>query len=823
MSQDTFDDTRLLEAAVKAAAEAGAELDDQLLPIVQEAEAIVAQEADVVASEIAEESQEILAELKASSMVGQQEESDPAATSPGFSASRFRAGWSRAAAVALLLGTATGPKQNSVKEQSANNKPNEAARQPIVEVVEPEAGELTPRDRISVDPDGYVRILTVEGNTSTKIHDEARYVAGYLGLAIDAATPEELAQQNGVADADKIFPGKVFSAKLVPLPPEPMIYTVQEGDTLTKIAAAHNTTVTDIAESNLAIEDVDKIQTGQKLVLLKGQEPNPNPEELVILRKGKAVAIDEGELAQPGDYYYMPNGRRIVIPPDTRTEAGPGEGGEVSDRAANATEAHQLEEASADSQPEAARLVELSEAEIRHQISEQMREKWADDPRFINNRKWIVFDELYAKGGMPLAGTAGIMGNTNHESQGHNPYIENFQGSGATGLAQWLGGRLDNMYAEAERQGIDMSNEEEYLRFQVRFLMAEMQQRRVIERDAFADYQGQTEWDALQQIDDAALASHLFQVSFERMGMEESHGPRVEEANSIFGDVSAARAGVEAELQQVELPPPAEQPDAEAEEAPMAEPDQDQPAPEVDNSPEARFLREVVAFNEALERASQSGDLSEVHHFVYNSPLFRSPHRDFPGVDQSIRWLPPAEVLGINYEFHPGTPSLERHGVSEIVTALVFAAYSIQHNDELQNQYPGTALRVGDLSALHDHVSHNGSQADITSVVGYDGVPQEGSNGPILSLISPNRNEGWDRWFVDLMLNARLGDAPLLNQFLYNGGATYYDNHHHHGHIRVSNPGPDPYAVKHAANGGGVPDPNEVRRRAIEAGDFVTA
>ena len=55
-------------------------------------------------------------------------------------------------------------------------------------------------------------------------------------------------------------------------------YTVQAGDTLSKIAKAHGTTVSELAKQN-SITDVNKIEIGQELSLGKTTDSTPTPHE----------------------------------------------------------------------------------------------------------------------------------------------------------------------------------------------------------------------------------------------------------------------------------------------------------------------------------------------------------------------------------------------------------------------------------------------------------------------------------------------------------------------------------------------------------------
>ena len=55
-------------------------------------------------------------------------------------------------------------------------------------------------------------------------------------------------------------------------------YTVQAGDTLTKIAKAHGTSVSELAKQN-GITDVNKIEIGQELSLGKTTVSAPKPQQ----------------------------------------------------------------------------------------------------------------------------------------------------------------------------------------------------------------------------------------------------------------------------------------------------------------------------------------------------------------------------------------------------------------------------------------------------------------------------------------------------------------------------------------------------------------
>ena len=81
--------------------------------------------------------------------------------------------------------------------------------------------------------------------------------------AAHGTTYQELAALNGIADPNKIYPGQVlkFSGDA---PASDETYTVQPGDTLSEIAEAHGTTYQHLAEIN-GISNPNLIRVGQVL------------------------------------------------------------------------------------------------------------------------------------------------------------------------------------------------------------------------------------------------------------------------------------------------------------------------------------------------------------------------------------------------------------------------------------------------------------------------------------------------------------------------------------------------------------------------------
>ncbi|HEX9596480.1 MAG TPA: LysM peptidoglycan-binding domain-containing protein, partial [Anaerolineales bacterium] len=89
-------------------------------------------------------------------------------------------------------------------------------------------------------------------------------------------TVEELARLNGITDVNAIQAGATLN--LSAQTPVPSEYTIQSGDSLSKIAAENNTTVEELARLN-GITDVDSIQAGATLKL-PGNEAVNSPSEV---------------------------------------------------------------------------------------------------------------------------------------------------------------------------------------------------------------------------------------------------------------------------------------------------------------------------------------------------------------------------------------------------------------------------------------------------------------------------------------------------------------------------------------------------------------
>jgi LysM repeat protein len=79
------------------------------------------------------------------------------------------------------------------------------------------------------------------------------------------------------------------AAPPAPAPGNPVYYVVQRGDTLTRIALAYGTTVWAIAQAN-GIWNVDYIRTGQVLLIpVPGPTPGPQP-TIYIVQPGDTLS-----------------------------------------------------------------------------------------------------------------------------------------------------------------------------------------------------------------------------------------------------------------------------------------------------------------------------------------------------------------------------------------------------------------------------------------------------------------------------------------------------------------------------------------------------
>ena len=107
------------------------------------------------------------------------------------------------------------------------------------------------------------------------------------------------------APAPAVVTPEVATPTVVVAPPVPLIYRIKKGDTLTRIARIHCTSVSVIAAGN-NIRDPDKIYAGRKLTFLKG-EPCPR---LTITKKHTAT---QEKLSLKKEQQQMPKTSKAKI------------------------------------------------------------------------------------------------------------------------------------------------------------------------------------------------------------------------------------------------------------------------------------------------------------------------------------------------------------------------------------------------------------------------------------------------------------------------------------------------------------------------------
>lgn len=119
-----------------------------------------------------------------------------------------------------------------------------------------------------------------------------------------------------------------------------------------------------------------------------------------------------------------------------------------------------------------------------------------------DDNKTKIWNFLINVGGLGAIQAAGVMGNMRQESGvNFNPEALNPK-SGAYGIIQWLGGRLDNLRKAAATQGVPVSD----LLFQLNYVVQESMGRKALEK-----WGGGNEWEGLKgqkTIEDATVYWH---------------------------------------------------------------------------------------------------------------------------------------------------------------------------------------------------------------------------------------------------------------------------------------------------------------------------
>lgn len=131
--------------------------------------------------------------------------------------------------------------------------------------------------------------------------------------------------------------------------------------------------------------------------------------------------------------------------------------------------------------------------------------------------------------------TSAVMGNMYQES-GINPTVVN--SIGATGLAQWLGGRLANLKNYAKSKGKDWSD----VATQTEWVDQEMQGKDSTTLSLLKKKVGG--YEAYKKLTDINKAVEVFETSFERAGVNEANIPRRQAAaNAYFNKFSSIGGG----------------------------------------------------------------------------------------------------------------------------------------------------------------------------------------------------------------------------------------------------------------------------------------
>ncbi len=267
--------------------------------------------------------------------------------------------------------------------------------------------------------------------------------------------------------------------------------------------------------------------------------------------------------------------------------------------------------------------------------------------------------------------------------------------------------------------------------------------------------------------------------------------------------------------------------------------------PKFPTTPEEKFSAEIIAIEDTLKHAIKTGgDLGPLTHMIANSPIFQ-PRYDLPGdlENGTIRVMPPANLLnidGLKYEFSQGAPDKERMATSNTVALTLATAYaynqSITANEEYSEKYGDSCIRVGDLSADKDHVSHFGSQVDITSVLECELIEgHEIANGPVFwinhtvggmdqEISNPVHDEGLDNLMLHFIASSHIEGKSITGKILYSKPDTPdrvvpHDNHSNHIHINVAPPLKD-LDLKDFAEGGDRPERNLDQLRGQISADY---
>lgn len=144
---------------------------------------------------------------------------------------------------------------------------------------------------------------------------------------------------------------------------------------------------------------------------------------------------------------------------------------------------------------------------------------------------------FFANKGFSQAGVAGIMGNLKQESQFSTTVVNS--ASGATGLCQWLGGRLTGLKSFAKKQGGAWNS----IDIQLEWLWIELNGGDPTTKSKLDRIYGGID-KALKKATDVRSAVVAFEDSFERAGANEKHyDRRTKYANEFLSQFGSGSAG----------------------------------------------------------------------------------------------------------------------------------------------------------------------------------------------------------------------------------------------------------------------------------------
>ena len=129
--------------------------------------------------------------------------------------------------------------------------------------------------------------MDTEKDISYQLSDGELIVNGPMAMGADALLEECSTFSSFLSEMDVETNGVTLNV-LNQVPIES--YTIQAGDTLSKIAATYGTTVEKLMELNPSISDPNQIQSDQELTLPKGSE------ETVVEETQRLVSAEEQAL-----------------------------------------------------------------------------------------------------------------------------------------------------------------------------------------------------------------------------------------------------------------------------------------------------------------------------------------------------------------------------------------------------------------------------------------------------------------------------------------------------------------------------------------------